>query len=80
MEKITAVGQFSPWSYVNSFHGMSGLSPVCGGIGGFEGFLLLTLGISSPFVDHVNRKTAVTAVVLTVLYPHNNKLQNKVIN
>lgn len=38
MEKITATGQFSPWSYVNSFDGMSGLSPVCGGTEASEGF------------------------------------------
>lgn len=38
MEKITATGQFSPWSYVNSFDGMSGLSPVCGGAEASEGF------------------------------------------
>lgn len=38
MEKITATGQFSPWSYVNSFDGMSGLSPVCGGAAASEGF------------------------------------------
>lgn len=37
MEKITATGQFSPWSYVNSFDGMSGLSPVCGGAEASEG-------------------------------------------
>lgn len=39
MEKITTTGQFSPWSYVNSFDGMSGLSPICGGmVEGIRGF------------------------------------------
>lgn len=38
MEKITVTGQFSPWSYVNSFDGMSGLSPVCGSTEASEGF------------------------------------------
>lgn len=79
MEKITTTGQFSPWSYVNSFDGMSGLSPICGGtgaegLGGSTAPLILTLCISNPFVNHVSRKLALIAVILTVMYPHNDTL------
>lgn len=38
MEKLTAMGRFSPQSYVNSFDEKCGLSPECGGIAGSEGF------------------------------------------
>lgn len=83
MEKITTARQFSPWSYVNSFDGMSGLSPICDGMGAWgrvEGSggtaapLILTLCISNPFVNHVSRKLALIAVILTVMHPQNDTL------
>lgn len=56
MEKLTAMGQFSPWSYVNSFDGMSGLSPAWRGIVWSEGFHHYANSyrcISNPFVEKV---------------------------
>lgn len=44
-----------------------------GGVqGGSTAALILTLCISNPFVNRVSRKLALIAVILTVMYPHNN--------